>query len=363
MGESLYIDFEEFQKIRKELKSLNDLNRFPYSRGALFTILSQKRVDMVKKRHPVVVKKLDELASYWNRKKKIPPWLNLTPMMSIRILLKAIGFTKAEVRNSLRNPKKVEDEKLADIIWNALFSDYVYSPLAVKHQFARGRLGEDIIKHWLEEEDIEFKDEHDLRGESSKTPDFYFPEPIRLNKREIVWIESKALFGDPRTHRVYSKKQYHRYQELFGEGYVVYWFGQVKGLDNNVKFLPDSFFTSNLKDALMEMRIFDAAASSFNDESFRRMVSKFPINCFVNLGAEVPFDCIEIPELMERENFSEYMRTKEFLEGINKLIDLYYKQGEIILICEEKDWRKCHRRHISWVLRNLGFDSVHMKSF
>lgn len=363
MGESLLVDYGDFQKIRKELKSLNDLNRFPYSRGALFTILSQKRVDMVKKRHPVAIKKMDQIASYWNKNKKIPPWLNLTPMMSIRILLKAIGFTKAEIRNSLNNPQKVEDENLEHIIWNALFTDYVYSPLAVTHQFARGRLGEDIIKHWLEEKDIEFKDEHELRRESSKTPDFYFPQPIRLEDREIVWIESKALFGDPRTHKVYSKKQYHRYQELFGEGYVVYWFGQVKGLDNNVKFLSNNFFSSSLKDALLDMRVYDAAASSFKDDSFRRMVDKFPINCCVNLGAEVPFDCVEIPELMERENFTEYMRTKEFLEGMCKLIDLYYSQGEVLLICEEKDWRKCHRRHISWVLKNLGFDVAHLRHF
>ncbi|MFP3909994.1 MAG: TPD domain-containing protein [Archaeoglobaceae archaeon] len=360
----MLVDYEDFQKIRKELKSLKDLNRFPYSRGALFTILSQKRVDMVKKRHPMAIRKLDEIASYWNRRKSVPPWLNLTPMMSIRILLRAIGFTKAEIRNSLNNPQKVDDEKLEQVIWNALFTDYVYSPLAVTHQFARGRLGENIIKYWLERENIEFKDEYELRNESSKTPDFYFPEPIRLGDREIVWIESKALFGDPRTHKVYSKKQYHRYQELFGDGYVVYWFGQVKGLDNNVRFLSNNFFSSRLKDALLDMRFYDSAASFFKDGSFRRMVDKFPINCFVNLGAEVPFECVEIPELMDREeDFSEYMRTKDFLEGMSKLIDLYYTHGEVMLICEEKDWRKCHRRHISWALKNLGFDVVHLKHF
>lgn len=359
----MFVDYEDFQEIKKELKSLNDLNRFPYSRGALFTILSQKRVDMVKKRHPVVINKTDKIASHWNKRKKTPPWLNLTPMMSIRVLLKAIGFTKAEIRNSLNNPQKVDDEKLEEMIWNAFFTDYVYSPLAVTHQFARGRAGEDIIKYWLEESDIEFKDENELKRECGKTPDFYFPEPIRLGDREIVWIESKALFGDPRTHKVYSKKQYHRYRELFGEGYVVYWFGQVKGLDDNVKFLSDNFFSSSLKDALQNVRIYDAPASSFKDEKFRRILDKFSINCFVNLGAEVPFECVEIPELMKREDFPEYMRTKEFLEGISQLINLYYSHGEVMLIGEEKDWRKSHRKHISWVLENMGFDVVHLKRF
>lgn len=355
----LLLNLKDFQKLRWELKSIRDLNRYSYSRGALFTILSQKRIDLVKKKHPVAMQKLDYIASYWRSKKRIPPWLNLTPVMRIRILLKAIGLTKSEIKKSLNNPSKVDDERIEDLIWKSLFTDYIYSPLAVKHQFARGKLGEAIIKDWLEHRRIEFRDEYEMRGESKKTPDFFFPEPINVNGKKIRWIESKALFGDPKTHRVYSKKQYLRYKEMFGEGYVVYWFGYVKDLDSDV-ILPSRFFTSKLKNALLDMKVFTVGASSFKDKNFQRRLDRLAIKTFVNLGCELPVESVEIPELMERENFMEYMKTKDFLAGMAKLIE-FYSNGRIMLVCREKDWRKCHRRHISWVLRNLGFDVIHLR--
>jgi len=359
---NLLINLNDFQKLRWELRSIRDLNRFSFSRGALFTILSQKRIDLVKKKHPIAMQKLDYIASYWKSKKKIPPWLNLTPVMSVRILLKAIGFTKSEIRNSLKNPSKIGDEKIEDLIWNSLFTDYIYSPLAVKHQFARGKLGEAIIKDWLEHRRIEFRDEYDMRGESKKTPDFFFPEPINVNGKRIKWIESKALFGDPKTHWIYSKKQYLRYRELFGDGYVVYWFGYVKGLDSDVDILSSRFFNSRLKNALLDMKVFTAGVSLLKDENFQKRMEKLAIKSFVNLGCELPVPGVEIPELIKRDNFREYMKTKDFLEGMAKLIELY-SEGRIMLICREKDWRKCHRKHISWVLRNMGFDVIHLRAF
>jgi len=308
------------------------------------------------------MQKLDYIASYWRSKKRTPPWLNLTPVMRIRILLKAIGFSRSEIKKSLNNPSKVEDERIEDLIWRSLFTDYIYSPLAVKHQFARGKLGEAIIKEWLEHKRIEFRDEYEMRGESKKTPDFFFPDPIRVNRKKIRWIESKALFGDPKTHRVYSKKQYLRYKEMFGDGYVVYWFGYVRGLNSDVDILPSRFFASKLKNALLDMKVFTTGVSSFKDESFQKRLDKLAIKTFVNLGCELPVEGVEIPELMEKENFREYMKTKDFLAGMAKLIELY-SNGRIMLVCRENDWRKCHRRHISWVLRNLGFDVIHLRTF
>jgi hypothetical protein len=357
----LLIGIKDFQKLRWELKSIKDLYRFPYSRGALFTILSQKRVDMVKKKHPVAVQKLNVIENYWKSKKRLPPWLDLTPVMRMRLLLKAIGYSKSEIRNSIQNPSRVDNERLEYLIWKSLFTDYIYSPLAVRHQFARGKLGEKIIKVWLENREIDFKDEYEMRGEK-KTPDFFFPEPLRVNEKLVKWIESKALFGDPKTHRFYSKKQYLRYQELFGDGYVVYWFGYVRGLNSNVNILSDRFFNSSLRGALLDMKFFTAGVSAFRSEKFKRILPRLSIKSYVNLGCETPFESVESPELMERENFHEYMKTKDFLDGMNKLIDLY-SHGRVMLVCKENDWRRCHRRHISWVLRNLGFDMVHLRAF
>ncbi|RLI75322.1 hypothetical protein DRO97_03600, partial [Archaeoglobales archaeon] len=205
------IGIEEYKEIRRDLRDLRDLNRFGYPRGMLFTILTQKKVDFIKKEYPNVIKRLDELAEYWNKNKKLPKWIRLTPVMKARILMKSLGFTKSEILKAIKNPENVEDEDLRKLIERAMLTDYIYSPLAVKHQFARGGLGENIIRRWLEEKGIEFKDERDMKKESKKTPDFYFEEPIEINGKTISWIESKALFGDVKTHWIYSRKQYSQY--------------------------------------------------------------------------------------------------------------------------------------------------------
>jgi uncharacterized protein (DUF488 family) len=352
----MIISLEEFQMLRENLRNLTDL-RSSYPRGLLFTILVQKKVDDVKKRHAIAVQKLEEVASFWNSKKQIPR-LNLTPVMKIRILLKALGFSKSEISRALKNPNCIEDEKLRDVIWRAIFTDFIYSPLAMRHQFARGKLGEEIIRKWLEKRGIAYEDENDMKGKSEKTPDFLLSEPIQIESKDVNWIESKALFGDPKTHWIYWKRQYSDYLRLFGEGVVVYWFGHVK-LDSKI-VLDGAVFPSPLRNALFDMRIYTKGLE--NADKLEILVKNLAISSVIDVGAELQVsnaDYIQIPELEKREDFGEYMRTKEFIDGMCKLIDLY-SRGRMLVVCREKNWKICHRRHISWVLKNLGFDVIHL---
>ena len=45
----------------------------------------------------------------------------------------------------------------------------------------------------------------------------------------VNWIDSKAMFGDPDTHRQ-NEAQFESYCNRFGSGLVVYWGGYVTGL-------------------------------------------------------------------------------------------------------------------------------------
>ena len=72
--------------------------------------------------------------------------------------------------------------------------------------------------------------EEELRGEGkSKTPDVLLTVPIGFyvngTWRVVRWIDSKALFCDPVTHKYEVSKQAEGYVHRYGPGCVVYWFG------------------------------------------------------------------------------------------------------------------------------------------
>ncbi len=344
------IDTEEFWKLRKRLSGIRNLNVPGYSRGMLFTILSQKKVDYVKRYYPRVTEKLDTLSEYWAREHRFPEWMKLTPVMRVRLLMKSLGLSKAEINRCLNDPDRLLSEidskycpeKVADEVWRALYTDYVYSPLASRHQRARGLLGEEIIKEWLSAKEIEFSTEKDLRGKFTKTPDFFFEEPVRVNGAHVRWIESKALFGDPKTHRVYSRKQFSVYREMFGEGMVVYWFGCVKDVGSENVLVTD-VFSSTLKNALNDMIIYTAQLKKA-EELAEKLNARI-----IGLGCDAGDVKVEI---------GEDVKSVEFLKGVGEVIDCY-SMGRIILADEERDWRKSVRKQVGWVLRNMGFSVVH----
>ncbi len=59
--------------------------------------------------------------------------------------------------------------------------------------------------------------------------------------------------------------------------------------------------------------------------------------------------------------YQEYMKTKDYLKGIQKLLELVESSnGNIALMCSEKLWFKCHRRFIADTLVNLGYRVIHI---
>lgn len=109
--------------------------------------------------------------------------------------------------------------------------DDMNSPLVTAAQQSAGRKGEAKIEEELRLLGIDFMRESDLRGrEQAKTPDVLLSMPVAAWGRVVHWIDSKAGFGDPETHKDVLGNQLAGYANRFGPGMVVYALGFVEGL-------------------------------------------------------------------------------------------------------------------------------------
>lgn len=88
------------------------------------------------------------------------------------------------------------------------------------------------LKKLAREADLIFYDENDLRRQNyDKTPDL-LTIPFMYKNQVVNWIESKAMFSDLYTHRTYYKQQLSCYENRFGTGIVIYWFGLQQAVLN-----------------------------------------------------------------------------------------------------------------------------------
>ncbi len=309
------ISYDEYSRIRKSLRTIRDVGKFPYPRGMLHCILQQKKVDSVKRKYHLFADRIPEIVDYWEKKRGFPRWLTLPPVMKIRLLMKGMGFSAKAINKALRNPDEVDDERLAEKIRDAVERDYVYSPIAAKLQRSRGKLGEKALAYELEKAGFEFKTEKDLKGVFSKTPDFYFDEPVEMFGRKIKWIESKALFGDPKSHNLYWKKQYSKYYEMFGDGIVVYWLGCIEGFDAS----NGSEFRNKFRNSLLDMLLY---LTESKDEGYAERLG----GVFVDVSNE--------PEIA----------------AVEKIVDTY-SEGRVVA-------RIDNVQRAARILKNMGFDVV-----
>ena len=215
LSRSRKLDLETYRMIRRSLKSPKDFEKFPIPNYVLSSILNQKIVENVIKNF----RRYDpeKVARVWKERGKLN--VRLPPVLRLKILMKGLGFSKREISNLLNNPKEAGDSEY--LIWDAITKDFVYSPLAVRFQHLKGRLGEKILEEHLTELNVDFRTEKELK--TRKTPDFLLNDYIEFMGFKVRWIESKFMFGDFRTHSFYWRRQYYHYFKDFGKGVVVYW--------------------------------------------------------------------------------------------------------------------------------------------
>ncbi|CAN8004598.1 unnamed protein product [Ixodes hexagonus] len=139
--------------------------------------------------------------------------------------------SKQDISQMMKDTSTIEDGCLAAEVFLCIMSDDEYGPLADALRHNVGLEHEVHLKEQLRALGVCFVDEEVLRERGyDKTPDVKLEVPVVVDGLVVNWIESKALFGDPESHRGYMRDQYQSYWNRFGRGLVIYWYGFVDEL-------------------------------------------------------------------------------------------------------------------------------------
>lgn len=241
-----------FMEIYRSINTRDDIpeisQKFGIEEDVLLSILSQKTVRNVKKDYYPIMNRIKEIVKLWDRGLSffdIATRLSFSPILIATLILREKGYNKKDVRNIITNPDLIEDERIKNEIIKAIEVDIAYSPESSRIQRENGKKGEEMLKEYLDNKELPFLREDDLRKlGSGKTPDFLLKKPIKIKGRKVFWFESKASFCDYIEFKQDYNKQLKHYISLFGPGIVVYWKGYIDDIitDKRVLVVDKNFF-------------------------------------------------------------------------------------------------------------------------
>jgi hypothetical protein len=252
------MDIETYNKIYDSLESVDDVKnlsrQFSQPIGTIHSILNQKTVTKVKKNFSRIKNKSQRHLKQWKKGKSIIHIArknDIPATLMVSMLLKEMGIPK---KGFIRNLDDQPEGRLKREVIKAMDSDFFFSPKAHALHAEKGEMGEAILAEWLDEHEIVYRSEDDLRDEGFlKTPDFLLDSEIVIDGIDIFWIESKALFGDEKEHEYYIKKQFREYEENYGTGMIVYWYGYIDSLSYNGNLIKDYRFFDKNRDTIKEL--------------------------------------------------------------------------------------------------------------
>ena len=156
-------------------------------------------------------------------------YMRISPTNLCRILISEKYknvLSKARISALIRNWHLINDHILANNVQAAICSDFNDSPVIdLAHQCV-GQEFEEKLKTSALNAGLKYLDEHALRRIGfDKTPDLMLALPCIYKGKIIHWIESKAVFGDMKTHSRNLTQQLACYSNRYGAGIIIYWLG------------------------------------------------------------------------------------------------------------------------------------------
>ncbi len=245
----------EYKNLTARLIRPSDINKvareIEVNRELLLILYTHRVVRDATKRYYRVKNRSDQLVWQWKKGTQLLQLAyreDFPPILLALILMRHMGYSRKDYWKFVNDPDKIRDARMRKEIKEVVNNDIIYSPAGMEVQRVRGVKGEDRLNRWLDDNGLRYRNENELKEEFRKTPDVLLDEPIIIDGQEIIWIESKANFGDRVEIRRNMKKQLIPYTEIFGNGIVVYWFGFVSDYEptEGIQVVDDKFFTKSL---------------------------------------------------------------------------------------------------------------------
>ena len=169
------------------------------------------------------------------------------PMNLFRAILKAKGWSKSRIKESLRNPKNGLNKRDNEQFKKAEQADRV-SNVDQSETHERAETFEDILCDFFEQKGVRIRRQPEMvteqmaeHGRPVKTPDLLLLDHVRINGHEIAWIDAKHYYGaDVSFQRKKTMKQMDRYVEEWGQGAIVFRHGFCDNLHIPGTILLDS---------------------------------------------------------------------------------------------------------------------------
>lgn len=155
-------------------------------------------------------------------------------------LLKLIIATKVDNRKELKEKLKSHSQfKIAE-------ENDIFTSTDQKEIQEKSELFERKLEKYLKSKNIKFKTQEQLvkeqiekYGQPINTPDFLILSELKINGKEIKWIDAKNFYGANTFLIRKSKKQFKKYIDKWGYGAVVFSYGYGEKLSFKDTMLID----------------------------------------------------------------------------------------------------------------------------
>jgi hypothetical protein len=176
------------------------------------------------------------------------PWMTFRAVMTRFLIERAASrasVTKKQIQQVIKNPHLIKDVQLQLEAIHCSAQDQLQGLITDSLRHIVGKDYEQILEKELKQvtpfsrksinffkKDIAYIDEEAQRRMGQDvTPDFRLTVPIAVNNKPVCWIDSKALFGDSKSHKSYLDTQLLSYWNRFGPGLVIYWAGYEENIE------------------------------------------------------------------------------------------------------------------------------------